>query len=203
MKISKLAFRMINALTWYRIFASPVLLALIFADQVNAFKWMLALSFLTDAIDGPLARKFHIAGERGAQLDSLGDDLTVGVALVGMFRWNYEFLADHWEWMLILPILLVFEVSYAILKFGKMTAFHTYFSKAAAVLQGLYLCTFFFMGQPNKYFFYLTIVVTAIGLLEEIILVNLVKEYRCNVKGIYWLFQQFENDRRQFHRRLN
>ncbi len=190
MKISRFGSSIVNGLTWYRIFASPVLLTLILADQINLFKWMLVLSFLTDAIDGPLARKFHVAGEKGAQLDSLGDDLTVGVALIAVFRWNYDFLADHWKWLLILPLLLVFEVSYAILKFGKMTAFHTYLSKTAAVLQGLYLCSFFFLGAPNQYFLYLTIVVTAMGLLEEIILVKMVKEYQCNVKGIYWLLQK-------------
>ena len=42
----------VNLVTLYRTVAFPVLLVLVFADRWDWFKWMLALSFFTDSIDG-------------------------------------------------------------------------------------------------------------------------------------------------------
>lgn len=182
----------IDGLTWLRIFAAPVQLILIVANQLEAFKWLLALSFLTDAIDGPLSRRYRTVSVKGARLDSLGDDLTVFVALLGMLRWDYHFLLDHWQWLVLLICLLALQLRLALVKFGKTTAFHTYLAKIAAVLQGIYLCLYFLLGPPPMFLFYLMVVVTAVGLAEEIVLVYLLREYRCNVKGIYWLLQANE-----------
>jgi CDP-diacylglycerol--glycerol-3-phosphate 3-phosphatidyltransferase len=190
MNILKFRTIAIDSLTWYRIVAAPVLLILVLADYPDVFKWLLVLSFLTDAIDGPLSRRYKTASANGARLDSLGDDLTVAVALAGMVRWNYVFLTKQWEWLVLLLLLLAIEMTLALVRYGKMTAFHTYLSKTAAVLQALYLCYYFLIGVPPVVLFYLAISVTAIGLIEEIILVLLLKDYRCDVKGLYQLWRQ-------------
>jgi len=44
----------VNAITLYRLLAAPVLLLLLLNGQLILFKWLLAVSFLTDAIDGYL-----------------------------------------------------------------------------------------------------------------------------------------------------
>jgi hypothetical protein len=49
---------MVNAVTVYRILAAPVLLILIWKNEYDLFKWLLVVSFFTDAIDGYLARYF-------------------------------------------------------------------------------------------------------------------------------------------------
>ncbi|MFZ1306482.1 MAG: CDP-alcohol phosphatidyltransferase family protein, partial [Ferruginibacter sp.] len=56
----KRAWYIINGITVYRIIAAPFLLILLFTGKVDIFKWLLALSFFTDLIDGFLARKFKV-----------------------------------------------------------------------------------------------------------------------------------------------
>jgi CDP-diacylglycerol--glycerol-3-phosphate 3-phosphatidyltransferase len=68
-----------------------------------------------------------------------------------------------------------------------MTSFHTYIAKIAAVLQGIFMIAFFFFPQPVYWLFYLAFIFTAIDLIEEIILVFLIPQFKTDVKGLYWL----------------
>ena len=51
------SYYVINGITLYRLASAPVLLLLAFTKSLDLFKWLIAYSFLTDAIDGPLSRK--------------------------------------------------------------------------------------------------------------------------------------------------
>ena len=62
-----------NLLPHLRLAANPTLLALAALDLHNAFLWLLAAAWATDAIDGPLARELGQESARGARLDSVAD----------------------------------------------------------------------------------------------------------------------------------
>jgi cardiolipin synthase len=83
--------------------------------------------------------------------------------------------------------LYLLQNTLAFLKYRRLTSFHTYIAKIAAVLQGMFLIAFFFFPQPVDWLFTLTVVFTGIDLLEEILLILLLPRYRTNVKGLYWL----------------
>ncbi|MGB5462305.1 MAG: CDP-alcohol phosphatidyltransferase family protein, partial [Aureibaculum sp.] len=71
-----LTFKNYNIADWfsfYRIFAAPFLLILLWLEAREFFTWLLLISYCTDMIDGFLARKLKIASARGSQLDSIGD----------------------------------------------------------------------------------------------------------------------------------
>ena len=87
----KIAYKVVNGITVYRILVAPLLLWLLFNFYYEWFKWMLAISFITDALDGYLARKFKVTSKLGSMLDSIGDDLTIGVAIIGMFKMYLDF----------------------------------------------------------------------------------------------------------------
>ncbi|HEY5967627.1 MAG TPA: CDP-alcohol phosphatidyltransferase family protein, partial [Chitinophagaceae bacterium] len=91
----KQAWYVINGITLYRIIAAPILLVLLFTKQYEIFKWLLAVSFFTDLIDGYLARKFKVTSILGTKLDSIGDDLTVLVGLIALFIMKLEFIKQH------------------------------------------------------------------------------------------------------------
>ena len=50
----KLSYYTINAITLYRLTVTPLLGFLAVDHQLGLFKWLLAVSFFTDAIDGYL-----------------------------------------------------------------------------------------------------------------------------------------------------
>lgn len=177
-------YRIINGITFYRLLAMPFLLLMLFYNDLTVFKWGLLISFLTDAIDGFLARFFKVSSVLGAKLDSIGDDLTVATGIIGIVVVDRSFLVEQMFFVVVLLLLFVIEVGAALIRYGKTTSFHTWFAKLAAVLQALFLLSFFFTG-PLYWLFYAAVLVTAIDLVEEIVMIWLLRKYSTDVKGIY------------------
>lgn len=188
----KQAWYVINGITLYRIVAAPVLLILLFTKQYDIFKWLLAVSFFTDLIDGHLARKFKVTSILGTKLDSIGDDLTVLVGLIALFVLKFEFIKQHMIILIILLVLFLVQTSYAFIRYKKMTNFHTYLAKTAALLQGVFLILVFFTDEPSLILFYAATIVTILELIEETILIRLLPKWQANVKGIYWVLKKKE-----------
>ena len=180
------AVRLVNLITLYRIIAAPVLLYLAFSEQFEIFKWLLAASFFTDLIDGQLARRYKATSVLGAKLDSIGDDLTVLVGVVGLFVARPEFIREQAIYFVILFALFLVQLTYALMRYGKITSFHTYLAKLAAFLQGIFLCGSFFFEAPWYTLFYITFIIMAIELIEETIMIYLLPQWRNDVPGIYW-----------------
>lgn len=185
----KRAWYIINGITLYRIIAAPFLMVLIFLHEYDIFKWLLGVSFFTDLIDGYLARKYKVASILGTKLDSIGDDLTVLVAMTAFFILKLAFIKKHIIIFLILFGLFLIQTTYALIRYGKITSFHTYLAKMAALLQGVFLLLTFFTDEPNLFLFYAAAIITILELTEEIILVGLFQHWKANVKGIYWVLK--------------
>jgi phosphatidylglycerophosphate synthase len=189
MRTHKQAWYIINGITLYRVIAAPFLVVLLFAGYYQVFKWLLAVSFFTDLIDGYLARKFKVTSVMGTRLDSIGDDLTVLAALIALFVMNPSFINAHKAVLVVLFVVFLIETSYAFYKYGKMTNFHTYLAKLAAFLQGSFLLLAIVFDEPNLILFYTAAIITLIELLEEIIITYLLPDWRTNVKGLYWVLK--------------
>jgi len=176
--------------TSYRIIVFPVLLLLIFTHRIDIFKWLLVVCFLTDMIDGQLARRFNASSILGSKLDSIGDDLTIVAATVGLWVYRSDFLIREWV-IFAIPLGLFFlQVSLAFVRYHKMSSFHTYVAKGAAFCQGFFLCSMFLFDTVSYGLFYFTATITTIDLVEEIILVLILREWKTNVKGIYWVVRK-------------
>lgn len=180
----KLSYYVINGITLYRIVAAPFLLVLLFNGQLVIFKWLLGVSFFTDLIDGWLARKFKVTSMAGTKLDSIGDDLTVLVAMVALFMTKPEFIKQEMVVFIILFSLFLIQIIYAFVRYRRMTNFHTYLAKTAALLQGVFFLLVFFTGQPVMPLFYAAAGITILELIEEIILTALLKKWTSNVPGL-------------------
>ena len=193
MSFSKRAFAIVNLITAFRILAAPVLLTLLFTGQWQCFKWLLVVAFLTDLIDGELARRFNVTSVLGSKLDSIGDDLMVLVAVVGMFVHFPDFIRQELIVIFVMLSLFIFQIALALFRYGKISSFHTYAAKLAAFAQGTFLLTSFFFYQPSSPLFYAASAITIIDLLEEIILVFLIPRWQANVKGLYWVLRERGN----------
>jgi phosphatidylglycerophosphate synthase len=179
----------ITMITLYRTIAFPILVILILTGHLDIFKWLLIVSFFTDAIDGFLARKFNANSVLGAKLDSIGDDLTILAAVIGLAVVKTEFLKAHWI-IFAIPLGFFFiQVIAAFIRYGKMSSYHTYLAKTAAVLQGFFMCAMFLFEEPVYWLFYITAIVTTFELMEEIIIVIVLPEWKTNVHGLYWVMK--------------
>lgn len=186
----------ITGITLWRILMAPVIIFLAVKGLAHWFKWFLALSFFTDAIDGTLARRYHVTGKMGAKLDSIGDDLTILAAFVGMVIFQFDFVLKQLNVLIVLAALYVLQVTLALYRYRKLTAFHTYLAKAAAIFQALFLLgLFFWPGMPIGYF-YTAAILTALDLVEEIILVLLLPKWEQDVRGLYWVMRRASGNKK-------
>jgi phosphatidylglycerophosphate synthase len=185
--MKKNSYYIVNGITLYRLMAAPVLVLLIFTHQLNVFKWLLAISFFTDLIDGWLARRFKATSILGARLDSIADDLTIVAGMVAVVVLKPAFLKQQMVFFIILFALFVIQIMLALLRYGKVSSFHTYSAKLAALMQGSFFILLFFLPQPLEIVFYIAFGVTLIDLVEEIILVMILPQWEANVKGLYWV----------------
>ncbi len=186
----KRGYYIVNGITFYRLIAAPLLIFLIIYKEAGIFKWLLLLSFFTDAVDGYLARRYALVSKFGAKLDSIADDVTIAAAIVGVIILKPEFLRHEIIFIIILLALFILQTTLAFLRYGKISGFHTYAAKTAAVLQGVFLILLFFLPDPLYLLFKITAIVTIIDLVEETILVMLLPAWETNVKGLYWVIKK-------------
>jgi phosphatidylglycerophosphate synthase len=151
---------------------------------------LFGFSFFTDVLDGWLARKYKGTSKLGATLDSIADDLTIIAGIIGVIVLKSEFLKQQMLFIGLLLILFILHLCLAFIRYDKISSFHTYMAKLAALLQGSFLILLFFLPQPVYVSFYVAFFATVIDLAEEIILVLLLPEWETNVKGLYWVLKK-------------
>jgi len=189
------SYYIINGITVYRLLAAPLMVIFIFNRNLDLFKWLLPLSFFTDLVDGYLARKFKVTSILGTKLDSIADDLTIVAAVIGIFVFKPGFIRENILVISIMLVLYVLQIVLSLVRYHKLSGFHTYTAKTAAILQGTFLILVFILSEPIYWLFYLAAFVTTLDLIEETILVLLLPEWEANVKGIYWVMQKRKKKR--------
>ena len=150
--VNKNSYYIVNGITLYRIIAAPVLLLLIINHRQDIFKWLLAISFFTDAIDGFIARRYKVTSKLGSTLDSIGDDLTIVAAVTGIFVLKPEFVRQEATPIILLLVLFLLQTILALIRYRRLSSFHTHAAKIAAILKGIFLLLFFLTDQLVYFF---------------------------------------------------
>ncbi len=182
--------KLVNLLSIYRIVTSPILIVLVWANQLEWFRWLLLVSFSTDILDGFLARRYKVVTVLGAKLDSVGDSLTLVSALAGLFIFEFDFLKDHALIFIILICLYIFQLFFSLIRYRKVSSFHTYSAKVSALVMGVFLLSLFFFDEPLLWLFYMAVCATVVEMVEEITLVALLPVWESDLKGLYWLLKE-------------
>lgn len=186
LKSSKRKLSVPDWLSVYRILSAPLLIVFILFNERMFFGIFLLISFLTDALDGFIARRMKIETQRGAQLDSIGDAVTFLVALVGVFKFEFDFIKEHIILIVLAFGLYVFQLFIAYWRYGMPSSFHTYLAKIAAVFQAIFM-VWLFLVRIELWLFYITIILGIIETIEEIILIILFPKWKANVRGLLWV----------------
>lgn len=177
---------LVNGLTILRIILCPVLLWMLIANcQLEFASYLLAFAFLTDLLDGYLARRLKVTSDLGCKLDSVADDLLFCVSILYIKYLFPEVISDH-----------VFAISAASgFFFTKMfllwfryrkfiSGMHTYLTKAAAFLQAVFFIQAMFFG-PWEILFKIAMGATILALVEEIVIIITATGIQQNCKGIF------------------
>lgn len=173
-------------LSIFRFFAAIALVILAVQEMRSIFSWLLVVAFLSDALDGFIARKITGPTEHGADLDSAGDATLFLGSAIGIYLFEKSFFDQHLTAIGITFGLYFLQLGLAYWRYGKSSSFHTYAAKTAAIVQGIFLIyTSFF--EPLEWLFYIVVIISILETLEEISLIFIFEKPVQNVKGLYWV----------------
>lgn len=178
-----------NALSAARIAAAPVLVGLALAGQETLFTWLVVPALLTDLADGWLARTYQIESKRGAFLDSLGDTVLLLAAIFGIWTFHRDVILDNALLCGSAIALWLLEDVAALLRYGRLSSFHTYVSKVAGYLLSVYVGVLFVFGH-YPWLLQLSTGLSILGSLEEFVLLALLREWRSDVEGLWWVLAE-------------
>jgi CDP-diacylglycerol--glycerol-3-phosphate 3-phosphatidyltransferase len=178
-----------NVLSGARALAVPVLLVLAFEGQRVAFTWVLIPALLSDVFDGWIARAFALESKLGAALDSAADSLMLFVSVYGIWVFHPEVIREH-AWLCAIAVgLWALEDVLALVRYGRLSSFHTYLSKVVANLLGFFIGWLFLAGF-EPWMLYLAAGTSIVASLEELALLRVLPEWRADVRGLWWVLRE-------------
>lgn len=171
-----------NLLTGFRFVAAPGLLVLAWNGQGVFFMVLLAVAFVTDLLDGLVARMTDQVTEFGATLDSWADVVNyLTVAVACWWLWPAVVERESLYVSLIVASCLLPAIA-GFCKFGRFTSYHTWAVKLAAASMGLTLYVLF-LGGP-AWPFRVAAIVCTLAAFEEIAITLLISEPKSNLRSI-------------------
>ena len=94
--------------------------------------------------------------------------------------------------------LFILQVGLALILYGRISSFHTYMAKTAAIAQGIFLLLMFFLPDTPYILFYVAAIITIVDLSEEIVLVLILSRWQTDVKGLFRILKS--RNRKRDHR---
>ncbi|NJD31622.1 MAG: hypothetical protein FIB04_07025 [Gammaproteobacteria bacterium] len=180
-----------NLLSGLRLLAVPVLLALAIGRRETAFAWLLIAAMLTDIADGWIARRYRLETTIGAFLDSVADWTLTLVWIYGIWVFHRHVMTDHALLCGAAAGLWLLEDAVALVRYGRLSSFHTYLSKIAANALGIFIGVLFVIGY-YPWMFHLAIGLTILSSLEELALLAVLREWQSDVRGLWWVLRAKE-----------
>jgi len=180
-----------NAISLARIVATPVLVFLALTHREDAFKWLLLAALISDIADGLIARTFSLTSALGSRLDTLGDTLLWVASITGIWKFHPELVTDYG---LVVAMVIggwFLEHVVALLRYGRLTSFHTYVVRISAYALGIFIMSLFLWGM-QPWLLYVAAGLSILGTIEELIIIALLPEWAANVQGLYWVLQRRE-----------
>src|SRR6266540_6763034 len=176
-------FTIPNVLSALRLALVPVLLWVAWIGQHRAYLVCLVFSLTTDFLDGLLARVLKQTSELGAKLDSWADLATYLSVPIGAWWLWPEIVRQEGTWVLLGVGSYLLAVLVGWIKFRRLTSYHTWTGKAAAILLPISI-VLLLSGVAGWVFRFIVPLVVAAAF-EEIGITLVSPVWRSNVPSIW------------------
>ena len=177
-----------NQFSLFRLIAAPFLLYFAWIGEAAPFLILLAVSLVSDALDGYLARRWHQESELGTKLDSWGDLANyLLVPLCAWWLWPEIIRREFAIFWLVIANFFV-PLLFGLLKFHKIPGYHTWMAKFAALLMvpAIYLLFLDITPWP----FRIAAMIHLLMAIEEISITLYLNTLESNVKTIWHLIRK-------------
>lgn len=159
-----------NQLTAARLALIPIMWVLAWMKLPAYIGIGIFICFVTDVLDGYIARRLNQVSDFGSKFDSLADNLLLPSALVWVWLFRPEIYLDN-PLICILGITLYFaSLLLGGFKFKRFANLHLYSSKAASVALHLFVSHALIVNQYSRIFFYIAAVMFIVSSSETFIL---------------------------------
>jgi phosphatidylglycerophosphate synthase len=161
-----------NLLTATRIALMPAVLAAAVAGSRAWFTALIAVALATDALDGFLARRLRAFSEFGRKLDSAADYVTLVTGVCGIALLWPDVMRRELPWVVTGLVAFFAVIVHGFIRLGRAPCYHTWASKAGAVVCPLTLVPLLSGGSALPFHAAVVWLVLAGG--EEIVIALLV-----------------------------
>lgn len=175
-----------NAVTALRLLAIPLMLWLATVGARDAFAALVIASLVGDVVDGALARRLRAVTPLGAQLDSVADTLLFLITVAGIVLFFPDDIRAHAVAFIAAPAAWFTEVTIALVRYGRLSSFHTYLSRAAAVAMAVFIAALFAVGM-RPWLLQLASALVVIATVEELVLLWMLPAWTPDVRGVWWV----------------
>lgn len=135
--------RLPNILSTARLIGAPLLIPAAMAGPWVFLAWLITL-LVSDGLDGILARRWGAETERGRLLDSWADHAMAVCAFGAVWVLWPEPIRREAVYVFIIAAAYSIPAAYAIIRFGRLFAYHTPLSRLAGAVMALALLPFLF-----------------------------------------------------------
>ena len=172
-----------NLLSILRLLSMPLLLLAAWSGNQLWFLVMLAILLLMALADGILARRLGQVTDFGAELDSWG--VLAAFVTVPLGAWILWPEIVHREAVYIIALVISHMVPafLGLLKYGRLTSYHTWASKLSSVLLSLAIF-WVLLGGPAWPFRVICPVVILAGI-EEIFMTGILRQWQTNLPSLW------------------
>jgi len=176
-----------NFLSSLRLGLVPVLLFLAWDGLAQLFLFCLIVSFVTDAADGFIARRFNATSELGAKLDSWADFATYLALPFSAWWLRPDLIRAEAAAIGMVVCFYISPIAIGFIKYRRLTSYHTWLAKICVVAAAAVLLVFFAGGPGWLWRVFAPLVV--ISGLEEIAITALFPEWRANIPTFWHAWQ--------------
>lgn len=180
-----------NLLSLSRVVVAPIMVGAAALGFGRVFTGLYAVTLLTDAIDGFLARRLHVESELGATLDSRGDLAVVLAVPVGALLLWPDMIRGLASYIVITLCAYLAPILVGSLRYSRLPSFHTWGAKAVAVIVGLALLPMFMV--QNTLFYRLCVPLLVMESVEELIMIAVLPRWHPNVRSLWHAIQLRRN----------
>ena len=165
------------------------MLAAVIVHQKGLFTYLLLACFLSDILDGLIARVFRLRSHIGAFLDSTADMIVFVISIAGVIVFQRDFLQQHAGMVAGLTALYFVQAIAAFFRYGRISSFHTVATRVAAYTEAIFLMSLFLWGY-GEWLFYIMVAAVIVALSEEMALLYFLPQWRSDVRGLYWVWRE-------------
>lgn len=172
-----------NAMSALRIALMPGVLMAALAGSKPWFLGLVAVSLITDALDGYLARKLDAFSDLGRKLDSVADYVVMVTGLAGIALLWPDIMRRELAWVATGLGAFFAVVVYGFVRLGRAPCYHTWASKGLALFSALSLVPL--LAEWSATPFHIAIVLQVLAALEEMTIALLIPEHVGEMPSVF------------------